>query len=73
MKTLDKRECYRPGRPYDQSEYTREDHCAWREGDAKRSLLVALYRGHPQLDPSLPSDDYKELIVEGARHWQAAS
>ena len=31
-----------------------------------RQLLVALYRGHPQLDPPLPSDDYKELIVAGA-------
>src|SRR5207249_5660269 len=50
LKNLDKREDYRPGKPY-QSEYTREDHYVWREGDAKQPLLVALYRGHPQLDP----------------------
>ena len=66
---LDKREDYRPGKPYDQSEYTREDHYVWREGDPKRPLLVALYRGHPQLDPPLPNDDYKNLIVDGAKHW----
>jgi gamma-glutamylcyclotransferase len=69
LKNLDKREGYRPGKPYDQSKYTREDQYVWREGDAKRPLLVALYRGYPQLDPPLPSDDYKRLIVDGARHW----
>jgi hypothetical protein len=70
VKDLDKDEDYRPGKPYDQSEYTREDHYVWQEGDAKQPLLVALYRGHPQLDPSFPSDDYKELIVNGAKHWK---
>ena len=69
LKNLDKREDYRPGKPYGQSKYTREDHYVLREGDAKQPLLVALYRGHPQLDPPLPSDDYKELIVDGAKHW----
>jgi gamma-glutamylcyclotransferase len=70
LNNLDKREDYRPGKPYDQSKYTREDHYVLREGDAKQPLLVALYRGHPQLDPPLPSDDYKELIVDGAKRWE---
>ena len=70
LKELDKNESFRPGRPDDQNEYTRENHYVWREGDAKQPLLVSLYRGHPQPDPPLPSCDYKELIVEGARHWQ---
>jgi gamma-glutamylcyclotransferase len=69
LKKLDRKEGYRPGRPNDQNEYTREDHYVWREGDVTRQLLVALYRGHPQLDPPLPSDNYKELIVAGAKHW----
>ena len=69
LKNLDKKEGYKPGKPNDQNEYIREDHYVWREGDAKQVLLVALYRGHPQLDPPLPSDDYKELIVGGAKHW----
>ena len=69
LKNLDKKEGFKPGRPNEQNEYTREDHYVWREGDAKQLLLVALYRGHPQLDPPLPSDDYKERIVAGARHW----
>ena len=69
LKDLDKKEGYKPDRPNEQNEYTREDHYVWREGDAKQPLLVALYRGHPQLDPPLPSDDYKNLIVDGAKHW----
>ena len=66
---LDKDESFRPGRPDDQNGYTRENHYVWPEGDAKRALLAWLYRGHPQLDPPLPSDDYKKLIVEGAKYW----
>jgi hypothetical protein len=69
---LDK-EDFNAGRPHDENEYTRENHYVWREGDAKRLLLVALYRGHPQLDPPLPDCDYKSLIVEDARHWQLPS
>jgi len=69
LKNLDKREGYRPGRPYEKNQYSRQDHYIWPDGDAKRPLLVALYLGHPQLDPPLPSDDYKRLIVDGAKHW----
>jgi gamma-glutamylcyclotransferase (GGCT)/AIG2-like uncharacterized protein YtfP len=69
LKNLDKKEGYRPGRRYEQNQYSRKDQYVWPEGDAERSLLVALYLGHPQLDPPLPSDDYKRLIVVGAKHW----
>jgi len=47
-----------------------ENRYVWREGDAKRPLLVALYRGHPQPNPPLPDCDYKNVIVAGAKHWQ---
>jgi gamma-glutamylcyclotransferase len=70
LRDLDKDESFQPGRPDDQNAYTRENHYVWPEGDIKRALLVWLYRGHPQLDPPLPSYDYKRLIVEGARHWK---
>jgi gamma-glutamylcyclotransferase len=69
LKNLDKREGYRPGKPYEQSQYTREDCYVWQEGDARQALLVVLYLGNLQLDPPLPSDDYKRLIVDGAKHW----
>lgn len=70
MKNLDKDEDFRPGQPYNQSEYTRKNCCVCREGEVKRPLVVSIYRGHPQLDPSLPNSDYKNLIVQGAKHWQ---
>ena len=70
LKNLDKKEGYRPGKPYEQNQYTRKDQYVWPDGDAKRPLLVALYLGHAQLDPPLPSDDYKKLIVDGAKHWK---
>jgi len=73
LENLDKDEEFRPGRPDDRNDYTRENHYVWREGDAKRLLLVSLYRGHPQPNPPLPDCDYKSLIVEGARHWQLPS
>jgi gamma-glutamylcyclotransferase (GGCT)/AIG2-like uncharacterized protein YtfP len=70
LKHLDKDEDFRPGRPDDQNQYTRENCYVWHEGDAKRQLLVSIYRGHPQPNPPLPSCEYKNLIVAGARHWQ---
>jgi gamma-glutamylcyclotransferase len=69
LKNLDKKEGYRPGKRYEQNQYTRADQYVWRDGDAEQLLLVALYLGHPELDPPLPSDDYKSLIVHGAKHW----
>jgi gamma-glutamylcyclotransferase (GGCT)/AIG2-like uncharacterized protein YtfP len=70
LENLDKDENFRPGRPDEQNDYTRENCHVWHEGDAKRSLLVAIYRGHPQLNPPPPNCHYKNLIVAGARHWQ---
>ncbi len=70
LEELDKDEAFRLGRPDDQNDYTRENCYVWHEGDAKRPLLVAIYRGHPQPNPPLPNCDYKNLIVAGARHWQ---
>jgi len=69
LRDLDKDESFGPGQPDGENEYTRENHYVWPNGDVKQAILVALYRGHPQLDPPLPSYEYKELIVEGARHW----
>jgi gamma-glutamylcyclotransferase (GGCT)/AIG2-like uncharacterized protein YtfP len=70
LENLDKDEDFRPGRPDDQNDYTRENCYVWHEGDAKRPLIVAIYRGHPQPNPPLPDSDYKNLIVAGAMHWQ---
>ena len=70
LENLDEDEAFRPGRPDDQNDYTRENCHVWHEGGARQLLLVAIYRGHPQPNPPLPNCDYKNLIVAGARHWQ---
>lgn len=70
LEELDKDEAFRPGRPDTQNDYTRGNCHVWQEGDAKRPLLVSIYRGHPQPNPPLPNCEYKNLIVEGAKHWQ---
>ncbi len=36
----------------------------------KNPVLVSLYFAEKQKNPPLPSADYKQLIVEGAKHWQ---
>jgi gamma-glutamylcyclotransferase len=70
LENLDKDEDFRPGRPDAQNNYSRENCYVWHDGDAKRRLLVAIYRGHPQPNPPPPNCHYKNLIVAGARHWQ---
>jgi gamma-glutamylcyclotransferase len=73
LENLHEDEAFRPGRPDDQNDYTRQNCHVWHEGGARQSLLVAIYRGHPQPNPPLPNCDYKNLIVAGARHWQLPS
>ena len=70
LKHLDRDEDFQPGRPDDQNDYTRENCHVWHEGDVNRPILVAIYRGHPQPNPPLPSWDYKNLILTGAMHWK---
>jgi len=40
LKNLDKREGYRPGKPYEQNQYTRGDQYVWPDGDAKQPSVV---------------------------------
>jgi len=70
LDALDRDEDFRPGRPDNQNNYTRENCHVWHEGDENRPLLATIYRGHPQPNPPLPDWDYKNLIVTGARHWK---
>jgi gamma-glutamylcyclotransferase (GGCT)/AIG2-like uncharacterized protein YtfP len=73
LENLDRDEDFRPGRPDNQNEYTRENCCVWHDGDPERPLLVAIYRGHPQINPPLPNRNYKNLIVTGAKDWKLPS
>jgi hypothetical protein len=39
------------------------------DGDDKQPLAAAVYFGEPQEAPPLPNQDYKNLILSGARRW----
>jgi gamma-glutamylcyclotransferase (GGCT)/AIG2-like uncharacterized protein YtfP len=66
---LDQTEGFRPGRPTSQNSYNREQCHVWRDGDQNRPLLVWLYLGNPQPTPPLPNQEYKQLLVNGAKFW----
>lgn len=66
--SLDTSEGYRPGR--DKNSYWRRGCRVFLDGDGGRPIQVATYFAERQLKPPPPSQEYKKLIVEGARHWQ---
>ena len=64
---LDAAEGYRLGRI--KNSYRREERHVFRDGDDKQPLAAAVYFGEPQEAPPLPNQDYKNLILVGARRW----
>jgi hypothetical protein len=64
---LDDAEGYRPGRQ--RNAYRREERHVFVAGDDKQPLAVAVYFGEPQNAPPLPNQEYKNLIVGGAKRW----
>lgn len=67
---LDKSEGYKPNRKHDENAYVREDFHVFEEGNIEKPLLVAVYIANKQENPHLPNNDYKKLIVGGAKHWR---
>ncbi len=63
---LDEAEDFVPGRA--QNGYTRQQTLVYSDGK-ENPVLVSLYFAEKQKNPPLPSADYKQLIVEGAKHW----
>lgn len=64
---LDVSEGYRPGR--EKNSYWRRECLVLLDGDQQRQLTACSYFGDPQSNPPLPNQEYKQLIVSGARHW----
>lgn len=64
---LDKSEGYRPGRS--ENSYWRRECTLFLDGDEARPLAASTYFATRDPNPPLPSQDYKDLIVSGARHW----
>ncbi len=65
---LDEAEDYVPGRA--QNSYTRQQCYVYADGNEEKPILVWLYFAEKQENPPLPSAAYKQLIVEGAKHWR---
>jgi len=64
---LDAREGFRPGRAI--NAYRREERHVLAGGDQERPLAAWVYFAEPQQNPPLPSPEYRQLILSGARHW----
>jgi len=67
---LDSREDYREGRPQDQNSYNRCQVEVHRNGDVKDSTPIWIYFANRKKSPPLPSREYRDLLVGGARHWK---
>lgn len=65
---LDAVEGYRPGRRG--NAYRREERHVFVAGDDKQPLVAAVYFGQPENSPPLPNQEYKNLIVDGAKCWR---
>lgn len=66
---LDRSEGFRPDRRRDENAYIREEYHVYEEGNIEKPLSVMLYIANKQENPPLPNNDYKRLIVEGAKYW----
>lgn len=66
---LDKCEGFVPGRRREDNAYFREERHVYRDGNGDDPLAVLIYFAIQQPNPPLPNDNYKRLIVVGARHW----
>ncbi len=64
---VDKSEGYRPGRK--KNSYWRRECMVFLNGDEALPLTAETYFAEPEANAPLPNQDYKNLILSGARHW----
>lgn len=69
LAVLDVKEGYRPTRLAKDNPYNRRNGTVFQNGDETKSLNVEIYFAVPQPNPPLPNQEYKDLIVNGARFW----
>lgn len=70
---LEKREGFRPNRPSSSNSYEPKDVTVFVDGDLAKPLNVITFVANPQANPPLPSNDYKNLIIAGAREWSLSA
>jgi gamma-glutamylcyclotransferase (GGCT)/AIG2-like uncharacterized protein YtfP len=66
--SLDKSEGYRPGRG--KSSYWRRECMVFLDGHEDRPVTAQTYFAEEQPNPPLPNQEYKDLILSGARFWR---
>lgn len=66
---LDQSEGFNPGRPRELNAYVREQCRVYSDGNTEKPLLVSVYIANKQENPPPPNDEYKMLIVSGAKFW----
>lgn len=66
---LEKREGFRSNRPSSSNSYAPQDVIVFVDGDLAKPLNAITFVANPQANPPLPSNDYKNLIIAGAREW----
>jgi hypothetical protein len=69
LAVLDIKEGYRPSRHAEDNSYNRRIETVFQDGDDTKPLNVEIYFAVPQKNPPLPNQEYKDLIVNGAKHW----
>ncbi len=69
LAVLDIKEGYRPSRSLEDNSYNRRTETVFQNGDETKPLNVEIYFAVPQENPPLPNQTYKDLIVNGAKHW----
>jgi hypothetical protein len=70
---LDRSEGFVAGRNKKENAYTREERHVFAEGDQNKPLSAWVYFAEQQANPPPPSEEYRRLIVEGAKYWHLPS
>lgn len=70
---LETREGFKPNRPPSSNSYVPKDVIVFEDGDLAKPLNVITFVANPQANPPLPSNDYKNLIIAGAREWNLSA
>ncbi len=70
---LDKNEGFQPGRPRGQNSYVRKECRVFEKGEKEKPLLVNSYFVAKKESGHYPNEEYKSLIVNGAKYWPLPS
>jgi 5-oxoprolinase (ATP-hydrolysing) len=70
---LESREGYNPVRALAANSYVLTNVTVFADGDLAKPVEVMTFIANKQSNPPLPSEEYKRLIIDGAREWNLDS